>query len=160
MAQRPVSRKPAGQDWWRPPTDNSHTCRHASTSSDGDYLTRDMDAAARCAPPPTPPVMSGAASNAATWDIGLPCGGAWFAFCGLWARPAHTWRDEARRPLRGHSGLGALALAGAGVFVFLVVLVITARPGGHPANAVELAIQILVVAGAVLLVAGRIVRRS
>ena len=53
-----------------------------------------------------------------------------------------------------------IALAGAGVFVFLVVLVITARPGGHPANAVELAIQILVLGGAVLLVAGRIVRRS
>jgi hypothetical protein len=53
-----------------------------------------------------------------------------------------------------------LALAGIGVSVFLVVLVITARPGGHAANAVELAIQILVVAVAVLLVAGRIVRRS
>jgi hypothetical protein len=62
--------------------------------------------------------------------------------------------------LRGRSGLGVLALAGGGVFVFLVVLVITARPGGHTANAVELAIQILVLAGAVVLVAGRIVRRS
>ena len=62
--------------------------------------------------------------------------------------------------MRGRRDLSVLALAGIGVSVFLVVLVITARPGGHAANAVELAIQILVVAVAVLLVAGRIVRRS
>lgn len=55
---------------------------------------------------------------------------------------------------------GALALAGVGVFVFVVVLVVSAQPAGHTAGALELAIQILVLAGAVLLVAGRIVRRS
>jgi hypothetical protein len=62
--------------------------------------------------------------------------------------------------LRGRRDLGVLALAGVGVSVFLVVLVITARPGGHTANAVEIAIQILVVGVALLLVASRIVRRS
>jgi hypothetical protein len=62
--------------------------------------------------------------------------------------------------LRRRRDLGVLALAGVGVSVFLVVLVITARPGGHTANAVEVAIQILVVGVAVLLVASRIVRRS
>jgi hypothetical protein len=62
--------------------------------------------------------------------------------------------------LRGRRDLGVLALAGVGVSVFLFVLVITARPGGHTANAVEIAIQILVVGVAVLLVASRIVRRS
>jgi hypothetical protein len=69
---------------------------------------------------------------------------------------------ETRRcdTLRRRRDLGALALAGVGVIVFLVVLVITARPGGHTANALELAVQILVVAGAVLLVAGRMTRRG
>ena len=62
--------------------------------------------------------------------------------------------------MRRRRDLGVLALAGVGVSVFLVVLVITARPGGHTANAVEVAIQILVVGVAVLLVASRIVRRS
>jgi len=62
--------------------------------------------------------------------------------------------------LRWRRDLGVLALAGVGVCVFLFVLVIAARPGGHTANAVEIAIQILVVGVAVLLVASRIVRRS
>jgi hypothetical protein len=60
--------------------------------------------------------------------------------------------------LRRRRDLGAIALAGVGVFVFLIVLVITVRPGGHTANALELGVQILVVAGAVLLVAVRVMR--
>src|SRR6202171_3708650 len=56
--------------------------------------------------------------------------------CGIENAGSHT--------LRGRRDLDAYALAGLGVIVFLVVLVITAQPGGHTATALELAIEILV----------------
>lgn len=48
--------------------------------------------------------------------------------------------------------IGGLAIA------ILVALVFVATPGGHHAGAVELAIQVLVLVGALLLVAGRVAR--
>jgi hypothetical protein len=48
--------------------------------------------------------------------------------------------------------IGGLAIA------FLVALVFGATPSGHHAGAVELAIQVLVLVGALLLVASRVAR--
>lgn len=58
-----------------------------------------------------------------------------------------------RRPM-----LGAIAFAGlvAGV---LVASVIGSGPGGHSPGVLELTIQLLILGGAVLLIAGRVRRR-
>jgi hypothetical protein len=41
---------------------------------------------------------------------------------------------------------------------FLVAMIVTSGPGGHHASAVELTVQVIVVVGAFVLVAGRVAR--
>jgi hypothetical protein len=50
------------------------------------------------------------------------------------------------------------AVIGGAALAFLIPLVLGATPGGHRAGAVELTIQVLVLVGAFLLVAGRVAR--
>jgi hypothetical protein len=57
-----------------------------------------------------------------------------------------------RRPL-----LGALAFIGLAA-AFLVALVLGSAPGGYQATAVEWTIQVLILVGALLMVAGRAAR--
>ena len=59
--------------------------------------------------------------------------------------------------MRRHRVLGALALVGLAA-AFLVAIVLGSAPGGHKAIAVEWTIQVLILFGAFLMVAGRAAR--
>ncbi|MHB8590137.1 MAG: hypothetical protein ACYDA0_15035 [Candidatus Dormibacteraceae bacterium] len=61
--------------------------------------------------------------------------------------------------MRARHVLGALAIAGL-LVCLLVALIIGSGPGGHQANAIEWTIQVLVLAGALLMLASRMRRRS
>jgi hypothetical protein len=108
-----------------------------------------------------PPATSGA-KNRATTVAGHHCTAGLSGWSGSLLRPAHLRRAEtagprstlrARRPV-----LVAVALFGL-LIGFIVALVIGAAPGGH-ATAVEWTIQVLVLVGAVFLLAGPRARRS
>ena len=59
--------------------------------------------------------------------------------------------------MRLRPALGALAVIGVAA-AFLVAIVIGSAPGGHQATAVAWTIQILILLGAILMLAGRAAR--
>jgi len=59
--------------------------------------------------------------------------------------------------VRRHPLFGAVALVGVAA-AFLVAIVLASAPGGHRATAVAWTIQVLILVGALLMVAGRAAR--
>jgi hypothetical protein len=114
-----------------------------------------------------PPDTSGARNPATTVD-GQRFAGGWFDSSGPLVRTARLRRAEtagpgstlrARRPVLSAIALFGLLIGFLVALVALLALISDTAPGGN-ATAIELMIQILVLVGAVLLLAGRMARRS
>jgi len=105
------------------------------------------------------PGTKGVRNPAKAQASGLRCAEAWFASSRALSPIAPRRRDTTLGPVsvRLRPLLGALAVIGVAA-AFLVAIFIGAAPGGHQATAVAWTIQILILFGAILMLAGRAAR--